>query len=183
MKDVLTLSESPRSPIAHRQALGRPDPAGAHGDCPRGELRDVGAGRAHRRPGRRRSTRLLGVHPQRGGPGQDHHLRHALPRGGRCLRRSHRADGAARSSPTVLPPKSRRASEDERSAPRCPASSEARSKRSPVSRTPNSAARLSSSSARTRPPRTPHCARCSTSTHKLATSKCAGRASRKPSSI
>ena len=31
--------------------------------------------------------------------------------------------------------------------------------------------------------RTPHCVRCSTSTPKLATSKCAGRASRKPSSI
>ena len=63
-----------------------------------------------------------------------------------------------------------------------PGSSEALSKRSLASQTPSNAARPSSSSARMPPPPTPRCAHCSISTPKLATSKCAARDSKRPSS-
>ena len=95
---------------------------------PRLEPRPARPRRADGRHGRRRPPRFLDDDARVRGARQDGPLRHPLPRGGRCLRRPRRADGArTRSSPTARRTRSRRWSARARSAPRCPTSRRRRS--------------------------------------------------------
>ena len=100
----------------------------------------AGARRADRCDGRRGATRVLGLHAHVRGPRQDDHLRHALPRRGRPVRRPRSADGARpRGRATGRRRRSRRASGRARSARRFHRCRSRSSRRCRASRTQNAA--------------------------------------------